>query len=360
MITDVIGRPRVDAGALPDVPLDREPKWSYSCRGLDPVLDYRLSPLAGPGPRVGDVALARVEAIGFHSRMMTARHGRLRLYSGDSIVGIFGNRYATAAFEGEVLPGEEVHILTSAGMLGTVRSRHQNMAPPTRLSLLGYLAEPDGKRINLKERQFHPRLPGHPLPDVVLVVGTSMNSGKTTAGAKLASSLVRRGLRVGVCKLTGSVCHRDIEEWQATGAHHVRDFSDYGLPSTYLCRKEELISLFLTMIADAAEIRPDILVMEVADGLLQRETKLLLEDPRVREHVRGVVLAATCPGSALFGFAQLAARSHRVLAVSGVITSSPLFVRELLSHERIPVASSAGTGEELADEVMRRICCAAA
>ncbi|MBA2459293.1 MAG: hypothetical protein H0V43_10115 [Gemmatimonadales bacterium] len=360
MITSLSGLPSTEAGPPPDASSDREPKWSYSCRSLEPQDAYRLTTLDVPAPRVGDVALARVEAIGYHGRMMTARQGRLRLYPGDSIVGVFGNRYATAAFEGEVGPGETVHILTSAGMVGTVRSRHQSMAPPTRLSLLGYLAEPDGRRINLKERQFHPRLPEFPLPDIVLVVGTSMNSGKTTAGVKLASSLVRRGLRVGACKLTGSVCHRDIEEWQATGAQHVRDFSDYGLPSTYLCRKEELISLFLTMVADAAVVRPDILVMEVADGLLQRETKLLLEDPRVREHVRGVVLAATCPGSALFGFAQLAARSHRVLAVSGVITSSPLFVRELLSHERIPVASSAGDGEDLADEVLRRLCSAAA
>lgn len=360
MITNVTGRPRTEAGELPDTSIDQAAKWSYSCRGLEPEMGYRLSPLGGPAPRVGDVALARVEELGFHNRMMTARQGRLRLYAGDSIVGVFGNRYATSAFEGEVGLGEEVHILTSAGMVGTVRSRHQKMAPPTRLSLLGYLADSDGGRINLKERQFHPRLPEYPLPDVVLVVGTSMDSGKTTAGAKLASSLVRRGLRVGACKLTGSVCHRDIEEWQATGAQHVRDFSDYGLPSTYLCRKDELISLFLTMIADAAAIRPDILVMEIADGLLQRETRILLDDPRVREHTRGVVLAATCPGSALFGFAQLAARSHRVLAVSGVITSSPLFVRELLSQQRIPVASSAGAGEELADEVMRRLSSAAA
>ncbi|MDQ3207924.1 MAG: hypothetical protein M3Q37_04895, partial [Gemmatimonadota bacterium] len=190
MITDVTVRPQVEAGALPEAPTDGEPKWSYSCRYLDPGQDYQLSPLGGQGPQVGDVALARVETIGFHSRMMTARQGRLRLYTRDLIVGVFGNRYATSAFEGEVRPGEEVHILTSAGMVGTVRSRHEKMAAPTRLSLLGYLAEPDGRRINLKERQFHPRLPGYPLPDVVLVVGTSMDSGKTTAGAKLASSLV--------------------------------------------------------------------------------------------------------------------------------------------------------------------------
>jgi hypothetical protein len=90
----------------------------------------------------------------------------------------------------------------------------------------------------------------------------------------LAKALLRLGLRVAACKVTGSISHRDLNELRATGVHDVRDFSDYGFPSTYLCENAELIDLFEAILTDAAIASPDIVVMEIADGLLQRETQM--------------------------------------------------------------------------------------
>jgi len=244
-------------------------------------------------------------------------------------------------------------MLTDAGMVGTVRSKHQRMNSPTRLKFIGYLADVDGQRVNLKSRQFHPALSTSLPRNAIVVIGSGMNSGKTTTAAKVTRSLVRRGLRVAACKLTGSVSYRDLSELRSTGAHDVRDFSCYGFPSTYLAAKHEITGLFHTMLADANREQPDLVIMEVADGMLQRETQMLLADLGVRRLLLGVLLAATCAPSALFSVAQLERLGHELIGVSGLITSAPLSVDELVRRTNVPVASSAGSGDELAQLVLR-------
>ncbi|PON16446.1 hypothetical protein C2W62_18450 [Candidatus Entotheonella serta] len=195
--------------------------WPWACRSIDRLTRYELVTCDQSRPQVGDLAIVEVKSIGQHSRVQTSANERLRLYPGDTLVGVFGHRYATDAFEAEVGSVENLHLLTAAGRIGTVRSRHCNTKSPTRLHFWGYLADPAGYRINLKTLGYHPELPMRPPANVVFVVGTGMNSGKTTTAAALVKALLMQGLRVVACKLTGSVSHRDAFEYMATGAHEV-------------------------------------------------------------------------------------------------------------------------------------------
>ncbi len=328
-------------------------KWSWSCRAIAEHGGYALLGDEGHTPLVGDVALVRVRTLGHHSRINTAGSGKQRLYPGDLLVGVFGNRYATDAFEGEVRGLEDLHMLTDAGMIGTVCSQHKNTRKPTALEFLGFLDDGRGRRLNLKSRLFRPSRSATLRKNVLLVVGTGMNSGKTTTGSRLVKSLLRRGLRVAVYKLTGSVCQNDRSEWSATGAVDVRDFSDYGFPSTYMAPETELIDLFETLLADTERHEPDLVVMEIADGILQRETRLLLSHEAIRRRAGGVVLAATCSASALFGVEQIQALGHEVVTVSGVISNSPLFVREFQAASPIDIGFSLGDCNDLAETVVR-------
>ena len=133
-----------------------------------------------------------------------------------------------------------------------------------------------------------------------------------------------------------------VRELQAAGAVKVLDFSDYGFPSTYLMEKQELLTLYRTLIADLEVHQPDIVVMEIADGVLQRETKLLLEDAWLRQQLSGVMLAADNALSARYGVDLLERMGHRVLGVTGLLTSSPLCMREFGEICALPVAASAG------------------
>ncbi|MCA9269492.1 MAG: DUF1611 domain-containing protein [Planctomycetales bacterium] len=347
----------VSPQALPqlrDFPAAMPLKWTWSCRALPNHGDWRVLADRRIAPQPGDVVLVQVDSLGYHDNVTSADNQRLRLYPKDCLVAVCGNRYATDAYEAEVDTVDNLQLLTGAGMVGAVKSAHRGMKRPSSVSFLGYLCDEQGRRVNLKD-MHRPYAPvDRQLTNIVLMIGTSMNSGKTTTAAKLTKAMIGQGLRVAACKVTGSVSHRDLYELRSTGVHDVRDFSDYGFPSTYLCPEDELLELFDAILTDAARVQPDVVVMEVADGMLQRETQFFLGCPAVQSRVRGVVLTASCAASALFGVAHLQSLGRHVAAVSGRFTSSPLFVREFSQRCNVPVGSSTDDGAELARLVIER------
>ncbi len=323
-------------------------QWSWACRKLRPNSSVLLEDFDSPPPSVGDVALVRVEKTGFHKYLITADNRRLRLYPGAHFTGVFGNRYASDAYEAAVHGLDNLNMLTAAGMIGTVMSKHDAMAEPTEISLVGFLGAEEGTRLNLKQRLFRPTPTRRPPRNLVYIVGTSMNAGKTTTATRLIRGLCDLGLNVAACKLTGSVSNRDQDELAAAASQDVIDFSDFGFPSTYLCSKEELMELFHTMLAEVSSDDPDVVIMELADGLLQRETAMLLAEPEIKRAARGLVLSAESALSALWGTERLRQLGYQVVAVSGKFTSSPLAMREYSENDSvIPVLSSVGKAEEL-------------
>ena len=327
------------------------PRWSWACRIMQPGATQILAHPLGHVPAPGDLAVVQVEEMGYHERITTQDNLRLRIYPGDRIVGVFGNRYATDAYEGEVDGLDDLSLLTAGGMIGTVRSRHRSVKRPTRVKFLGYVAHADGEVVNLKTAAFQKAKPTQSPRNLIAVVGTGMNAGKTTSCVKLIKALSQQGLRVAACKLTGSVSNRDQDEMRSASASQVLDFSDFGFPSTYLCGKDELLDLYGTMMAGLEPADADVTVMEIADGILQRETAMLLEDDGLRQQLSGVVLAADNALSARYAVSRLESLGHRVLAVTGVLTSSPLCMREFAEIAATPVASSAGDATLLGETV---------
>jgi uncharacterized NAD-dependent epimerase/dehydratase family protein len=65
-----------------------------------------------------------------------------------------------------------------------------------------------------------------------LIIGTSMDAGKTLAGTRLIRRLRARGLRIVAAKLTGVGRYRDVLAFGDAGADWTMDFVDAGLPST--------------------------------------------------------------------------------------------------------------------------------
>src|SRR6266567_658167 len=290
-------------------------QWSWACRKVEPV---PLDPLEITGqaiPLPGDLAVVRVQKAGFHKYLTTAENRRLRLYPGTQFVGVFGNRYAADAYEAEVEGPDNLSLLTGAGMIGTVKSKHDAITGPTRISLVGFIRAAEGGRLNLKDLLFR-KATAKKLPrNLIYVVGTGMNSGKTTTAARLIRGLSDMGMNVAACKLTGSVSNRDPDELAAAAARKVTDFSDFGFPSTYLCSREELLELFHAMMGEVTAGAPDVVLMEMADGLLQRETALLLAESEIQRAARGLVFTAESSLSALWGTQRLRQLGYQVIAV---------------------------------------------
>jgi hypothetical protein len=119
----------------------------------------------------------------------------------------------------------------------------------------------------------------------------------------------------------------------------VLDFTDFGFSSTYLLDRATVTALFTSLVDELAGDEPDTIVVEVADGLLQRETSHLIVDPWFHNIVDSVVFSAGDAMGAMSGLAELRRRSLDVAAVAGLLTASPLALRETERVVDVPVVN---------------------
>ena len=233
-------------------------------------------------PKFGEVALFEVIEIGKHYTVQSDTKRIVTIVEGDYILAAFANRYATEQFEGYVpdRPTEILHILGAGGAVGIVKSKNEALKyiEPTKLRLVGYATEESGKVINTiyykaKRDKFMGIVPNN--AKVILSVGSTMDSGKTTSAAFLARGLKTTGKKVAFIKLTGTSFTKDKDLVFDCGADVSIDFLQGGYPSTYMCSKEELLDLYQSLLNQLAPENPDYIVMEIADGLVQRETEFL-------------------------------------------------------------------------------------
>ena len=319
-------------------------KKSYICRNIDFWAEQTEIPFDYI-PEAGDVGIFEIVKIGKHKTMQGETKRNVTLVKGDNIMAAFGTRYATAQFEGylpESVHGE-LHILGGGGTIGVIKSMHQQFAGtgPTRLRLIALAVDTKGQVLNTKLMQKRRLLPftglAASVTKVILSLGSSMDSGKTTSAAYLVHGLKKAGMKVAYIKLTGTVYTKDADLAWDLGADVVADFGDFGFPSTYLCSEEELLSLYESLIKSVLHCQPDYVVIEVADGLYQRETKMLLQSNSFINTVDKVIFSAGDSLAALNGVQLLKRWGIHPLFLSGLLTASPLLIQEVKENCSIPV-----------------------
>ena len=307
-------------------------KYGFTTRAVPLEEMARIVPMYAP-PRIGDLILAEVQDIGRHTRMEIRTGHTMALFPGDHIVGAFGNRYATDQYEGYVptRPVEACDILSVGGVCGEVASQHASMVDPTRLRILGLVSDKDERPIN--QRAFG--LPSHVVGDrletsaeVILVLGSSMNSGKTTTAGTLARALSRANFSVAAGKITGTAAGKDGRFYEACGARPVLDFTSAGYPSTYMLALEELLGVYESILGNLRASNPDYIILEIADGIFQRETRMLLESAEFRRSADHVFFAAGDSLSAESGVRLVREYGLPLRATAGSVTRSPLASRE--------------------------------
>lgn len=312
-------------------------KWAYTTRRIDPEQTFHL--LTGTvSPLAGDLVLARVEELGQHRRLELVSSRRATLFEGDEIVVTYGNRYAPDQFEG-IVPEHlgPCRLVAAGGVAARLLNRHDRVKSATRITPLGLLTDMEGHRINLSGARLPKadRIDSNPL--VLVVAGTSMNAGKTSACANLVRGFVRQSIKVAAAKFTGTGAGADYRALVDAGASPVFDFIDAGYVSTYRASRDTLLDIAMTLGHQMAESRADVIIVEVADGLLQRETARLFVTPEFTEWIDGVIFAANDALGAQAGVSWLTARQLPVFAITGVLTSSPLAKREAEEVCGLPV-----------------------
>ncbi|MEQ1616940.1 MAG: DUF1611 domain-containing protein [Terricaulis sp.] len=320
-------------------------KKSFACRRatFDRVHDVSNT----VRPCAGDLLLATVTEIGHHARLETPEGRRAQLYVGDEIVVAFGARYAPDQFEA-LVPEDlgDCDLVAGGGIAARAVARHARARKPTAIKPIGILTDAGGSAVNVAQFALQPRELRPRARNLVAVVGTSMNAGKTTAAANLIRGLSKGGLRVGACKVTGTGSGGDIWSMRDAGAITVLDFTDVGFATTAGADIDAIDRGALALVAELEAEDIDIVVAEIADGLLQQETAALLTAPRgFASRIDTLLLAAADSMGAVAGAEWLRAKNLPLRAVTGLVTASPLGMREAQSQLPVEVVSSRSLAE---------------
>jgi hypothetical protein len=298
-------------------------------------------------PEPGDLAYGVVTRIGEHSSLENVSGRIHKIYVGTKTIFVFGNRYAPDYYEG-LVPGNltsEVDLLSRSGVIGEVKTKNLMRKDPTRVHILGYVCNKENKILNTQHFcSIKPRneIKKDPRSPMVIICGTSMNSGKSFAAAACCRALSSLGHTVRASKVTGTAGLKDILHMNDAGADTYADFTYFGHPSTYLLSEERLLDIFNKLDLKYANNPNNFWVIELADGIIQRETAILLTAPDVISRIHKFIFCANDAFGAIGGLRILREKfGIEPDAISGLCASSPLYLRELSDYVDYPIFNSA-------------------
>lgn len=125
------------------------------------------------------------------------------------------------------------------------------------------------------------------------------------------------------------------------GANPYADFSYLGYPSTYLISEAEVLDIFNKLDLKYANNKENYWVVEIADGINQRETAMLLQSRDVQSRIHKLIFCAADAFGAIGGLKVLNQKFGLTPdAISGICSSSPLHIKELSEYTDIPVFDS--------------------
>jgi hypothetical protein len=311
-------------------------KRAYTTRNVD--LSAARTLVRDRAPRPGDVVLATVADLGHHGRIEQPDGRRATIHVGDEVVVAYGRRYAPDMFEAE-LPDDlgPCQLAAAGGVAGRVASAHDKASPATALIPAGLVADRHGSPLTLARAARTPA--DAPRPTTVVVTGTAMNAGKTEVAARLVVGLRAAGYTVGAAKVTGTGAGGDVWRLVDAGAAPVLDFVDAGHVSTAGLTVAELEACADTLLSHLGAALVDVAVVEVADGLFNRETAALMTSGPLRYAASAIVFACTDAAGAVTGATWLSERGLRPAGLGGRLSMSPLASREAEAATGLPVWS---------------------
>ena len=280
---------------------------------------------------------------------------------GDIVVGALGHRKALLGYSGH-LPealevGSTIQILNIGGVLGMCDSANPDVGAPFDCEVLGtvlhfpYLGERIGvpARVGAKELDKNAQLDTKGVP-VIALAGTCMDSGKTVAACAIVSRLRHRGLKVAACKATGVSLRRDILAMEDAGAAHSMIFSDLGVVTT---TPENGPALTRTLLSSLAGFQPDVIVIELGDGLLGAYgVEAILADEDIRDSFTAVILCANDPVAA-WGGARILREQFDIepALVTGPATDNAVGIDQIKERLSLPAINALSNGVALGDSI---------
>lgn len=232
--------------------------------------------------------------------------GRMsKLKKGDIVAVALGQRRALKGFVGDLpqtlWPNDVIHLLNFGGIAGVCTSANvTEVGQPLRIRVLGGIAR-DGKQLNINQAAlFSPKKTMDNKIPLIIVTGTSMDSGKTTVAIEISKTLTRMGMKLAGSKLTGVGALRDLYKMQDYGVCNSVSFVDAGIPSTAAIDDEVMADVTRGALDYLAQYNPDAIMVEFGDGLMgQYGVDAILRIPEIQANVRLHIGCASDPVGAI-------------------------------------------------------------
>jgi len=182
------------------------------------------------------------------------------------------------------------------------------------------------------------------------MAGTCMDSGKTAAACAIVGRLRHLGFNVAACKATGVSLRRDVLAMEDAGASETMIFSDFGIVTTTAINGPALTRALLSSLAKK---RPDMIVLELGDGLLGAYgVEAILSDQAIRNALTAVVLCANDPVSA-WGGAKILREQFNIepAVVTGPATDNDVGIQQIDERLSLPAINALSNGVALGDHI---------
>jgi len=259
-------------------------------------VDFEIAPLRRDQWEAGDYVLGRITVPPGGIANIEVASGRLIIASsGDSVLGALAVRHATLEVVGsydQVGDDGRMDLLSGGGLLGRATSISGVLPALMQVKYRGH-AMRGGKKLNMRDFAKRPRALAPYDTPTILIIGTSMSAGKTTAAKVIIRQLKRAGLRVVGAKMTGAGRYRDVLAMSDAGADAIFDFVDVGLPSSVLDPEQYRVRL-RDLLGLIAEAKADVVVAEAGASPLEPYNGRVVLD-ELAEAVAFKVLCASDP-----------------------------------------------------------------
>jgi hypothetical protein len=310
--------------------------------------------------RAGDVVVVRAITDSATYNQLELPSGRLaKINPGDVIVGVLGSRRALKGFVGDVpeqvAAGDELHLLNMGGVIGRCTGHHSSLSDAIRVEVVGFVYDEDARVRNIADAALPLRenLPAAIAP-LVIVAGACMNSGKTLAATEIVRQATRSGLRVAAGKLSGVAALRDTLNMADHGAVATASFLDCGLPSTV--GVGNLAPVAKAIIARLNECAPDLIVIELGDGILGGySVDSVFDDAELRAAIAGLVFCASDYVGAWGGIELFRRRGLQVDLVAGSVTDSQMGEDYIEEQFGVPAGNAKRDGARLFDIIKTKV-----
>ncbi len=299
-------------------------------------------------PTAGDVVAVRALTDSATYNMLELPSGRLaKINPGDLLLGVLGRRRALKGFVGDVpeslQAGDHLHLLNMGGVIGCCTGHHSSLGDAIKVEVIGLVCHEEGRVLNIADAALPAQANLGETAPIVMIAGTSMNSGKTYAATELIKQATRAGLKVAAAKLSGVACLRDTLNMADHGAVATASFLDCGLPSTV--DAGDLAPIARAIIARLNESGPDFIVIEMGDGILGGySVESIFEDRELREATAALVFCASDYVGAWGGIDLLRRRGIEIDVIAGSVTDSQMGEDYIKKEFGVPAANARRDG----------------